>query len=39
VEIIAHNFFAIDALPDDTTFATRARIAEVVYGEPVAAEW
>jgi 8-oxo-dGTP pyrophosphatase MutT (NUDIX family) len=39
VEITAHNFFAIDALPDDTTFATRARIAEVVYGEPVAAEW
>jgi len=28
-EIIAHGFFSRDALPADTTPATRARIAEV----------
>ena len=28
-EIVAHGFFALDALPADTTRATRARIAEV----------
>jgi ADP-ribose pyrophosphatase YjhB (NUDIX family) len=39
MEITAHGFFAVDALPEDTTFSTRARIAEVVYGMPVAAEW
>ena len=38
-EITAHSFFAVDALPDETTFATRARIAEVVHGRPIAAEW
>ena len=31
-EIIAHGFFAPDALPADTTRATRARIAEVLSG-------
>lgn len=31
-EIVAHGFFALDALPDDTTNATRARISEVVQG-------
>ena len=28
-EIVAHGFFAIDALPEATTQATRARLAEV----------
>src|SRR4029453_6702349 len=27
-EIVAHGFFAIDAMPNDTTAATRARIVE-----------
>jgi len=39
MEITAHSFFAVDALPDDTTCATRARIAEVVFGRPVALDW
>jgi 8-oxo-dGTP pyrophosphatase MutT (NUDIX family) len=39
MEITAHSFFAVDALPQDTTSATRARIAEVVHGTPLAAEW
>src|SRR4051794_21731597 len=39
MEITAHGFFGIDALPPDTTFATRARIAEIVLGTPIAAEW
>jgi ADP-ribose pyrophosphatase YjhB (NUDIX family) len=38
-EIIAHGFFAIDALPEETTRATRARIAEVVDGRTVAELW
>lgn len=29
-EIVAHGFFAVDALPPDTTRATRARIDEVL---------
>ena len=29
-EIVAHGFFAPDALPEDTTRGTRARIAEVL---------
>jgi hypothetical protein len=36
-EIIAHGFFAPDALPEDTTRGTRARIAEVL-GQSAAAE-
>jgi ADP-ribose pyrophosphatase YjhB (NUDIX family) len=31
-EIVAHGFFARDALPADTTPGTRARIAEVLDG-------
>ena len=31
-EIVAHGFFAIDALPEATTQATRARLAEVLAG-------
>jgi ADP-ribose pyrophosphatase YjhB (NUDIX family) len=35
-EIVAHGFFAPDALPEETTDITRARIAEVMAGRPVA---
>ena len=38
-EIIAHGFFAPDALPNDTTAATRARIVEVLGGAPVSERW
>ena len=34
-EIIAHGFFALDELPNDTTASTRARIFEVMGGAPV----
>jgi ADP-ribose pyrophosphatase YjhB (NUDIX family) len=38
-EIAAHGFFARDALPADTTSATRARIAEVLGDAPVSEWW
>jgi ADP-ribose pyrophosphatase YjhB (NUDIX family) len=38
-EIIEHGFFALDALPADTSRATRARIAEVFEGAPVSELW
>jgi ADP-ribose pyrophosphatase YjhB (NUDIX family) len=38
-EIIAHGFFALDALPEDTARATRARIAEVFDGVAVSELW
>jgi 8-oxo-dGTP pyrophosphatase MutT (NUDIX family) len=38
-EIIAHGFFAPDALPEDTTAATRARIAEALRGASVPDRW
>ena len=38
-EIVAHGFFAADALPHDTTGATRARITEVLGGAPVSERW
>jgi ADP-ribose pyrophosphatase YjhB (NUDIX family) len=38
-EIMAHGFFSCDALPPDTTRATRARIAEVMTGAPVSPRW
>ena len=38
-EIIEHGFFAIDALPEDTTRATRARLAEVFRGVQVSELW
>jgi len=38
-EIVAHGFFAIDAMPGDTTAGTRARIAEALMGAPVAPRW
>jgi 8-oxo-dGTP pyrophosphatase MutT (NUDIX family) len=38
-EIVAHGFFARDALPEDTGRATRARIAEVFDGAPLSELW
>jgi ADP-ribose pyrophosphatase YjhB (NUDIX family) len=38
-EIIAHGFFVVDALPEDTARATRARIAEVFDGVAVSELW
>lgn len=38
-EIVAHAYFAPDALPPDTGRATRARIAEVFDGAPVSEYW
>jgi 8-oxo-dGTP pyrophosphatase MutT (NUDIX family) len=38
-EIIAHGFFASDALPPETTRATRERIAEALSGRPPAELW
>jgi len=39
LEIIAHGFFSPDALPEDTSRATRARIAEVFKGQAVSELW
>ena len=37
---IAHaSFFAVEAMPNDTTAATRARIAEVLGGAPASEQW
>ncbi len=38
-EIVAHGFFATDALPADTGRATRERIAEVLTGRSAAEIW
>jgi 8-oxo-dGTP pyrophosphatase MutT (NUDIX family) len=38
-EIIAHGFFRLDELPNDTTASTRARIFEVIGGTPVPENW
>lgn len=38
-EIAAAQFFPLDALPTDTTPATRARLAEVFHGAPRSAYW
>jgi len=38
-EIVAHGFFAPQALPEDTTRATRERIAEVITGRRPADVW
>lgn len=38
-EIVAHGFFAPDALPEDATASTRARIAEVLHGATVPERW
>ena len=39
LEIADVGFFPADALPDGTTPATRARLAEVLNGVPPAATW
>jgi ADP-ribose pyrophosphatase YjhB (NUDIX family) len=38
-EIVAHGFFALDALPEDVSRGTRARIAEVLGGAAVSELW
>ena len=38
-EIMAHGFFAPDALPSDASPGTRARIAEVLTGAPMSRHW
>jgi ADP-ribose pyrophosphatase YjhB (NUDIX family) len=38
-EIVGHGFFAADALPEGTTQATRARIAEVLDGRRAVELW
>jgi ADP-ribose pyrophosphatase YjhB (NUDIX family) len=38
-EILEARFFARDALPGDTTRATRARVAEIFEGQAIAAHW
>ena len=38
-EIVAHGFFAPDALPEDASRGTRARIAEVLGGAAVSELW
>lgn len=38
-EIIAHGFFKLDELPNDTTAGTRARIIEVMGGAPAPEQW
>jgi 8-oxo-dGTP pyrophosphatase MutT (NUDIX family) len=38
-EIVDHGFFALDALPPDTTRGTRARLDEVFKGAPKSERW
>ncbi|HEX5213448.1 MAG TPA: NUDIX domain-containing protein [Pseudolabrys sp.] len=38
-EIVAHGFFPHDALPEGTSRATHARVAEVFGGVPVSEVW
>ena len=38
-EIIDHGFFSLDALPEDTSAATRARIAEVLEVKAIPEHW
>ena len=38
-EIVAHGFFSPDALPPETSAATRARLAEALDGAPVSDWW
>jgi len=39
LEIVDSRFFALDALPEDITGATRRRVAEILDGVPRSAEW
>jgi 8-oxo-dGTP pyrophosphatase MutT (NUDIX family) len=38
-EIATHGFFSLDALPENTTPSTRARIAEVMLDAPPSERW
>jgi 8-oxo-dGTP pyrophosphatase MutT (NUDIX family) len=38
-EIVAHGFFGLDELPNDTTASTRQRIIEVMGGAPMPERW
>jgi ADP-ribose pyrophosphatase YjhB (NUDIX family) len=38
-EIVGHGFFPIDALPEDASRATRARVAEVFSGAVISELW
>ena len=38
-EIMAHGFFAPDALPEDTVASVRTRVAEVLMGAPPSPHW
>jgi ADP-ribose pyrophosphatase YjhB (NUDIX family) len=38
-EIVASGFFSLDDMPNDTTAATRARIAEVLGRAPLSDRW
>jgi 8-oxo-dGTP pyrophosphatase MutT (NUDIX family) len=38
-EIVAHGFFPVDALPEGTTRATRARLEEILSGRPASDTW
>jgi len=38
-EIAEAGFFPVDGLPEDTTEATRRRLAEILSGEPPAQTW
>jgi len=38
-EIVEHGFFPVDALPEDTSRGTRARLAEVFGGAPISEVW
>ena len=38
-EIVEHGFFALDALPEDTSLGTRRRIAELLQGAPISERW
>jgi 8-oxo-dGTP pyrophosphatase MutT (NUDIX family) len=38
-EIVAHGFFKLDELPNDTSAGTRARIIEVMGRAPVSERW
>ncbi len=39
LEIVDCGFYALGALPEDTTEGTRRRLAEIAQGLPPAAEW
>jgi hypothetical protein len=38
-EIVDHGFFALDALPPETTGGTRARLDEALKGAPTSERW